>query len=154
MLILFNSCQERRVQDEKLECILNSIKINLAGMDIEVSQHNGWTDTTALMLVTYHRKSMNIPIGSNLKGLYKGKDIYFYQSTIDSLDTKKYRQIPNNITWNNFIPKKIDENIIQPPYDPINIQIEYHTKGNCIAEVIRGKGYINEKIFSGCKCEY
>lgn len=153
ILILFSSCQ-KRVQDGKLECILNSIEVDANEMDIEIGQHNGWNDSTALILVTYHKKSLDIPMGSNLKGLYKGNDIYFYQSSIDSSDNKKYNQIPNNIRWKEFIPKEMDESIIQPPYDPVNIQIEYNLKGNCIVAVIRGKGYINEKLLSRCKCDY
>jgi hypothetical protein len=151
IFMLLNSCN-KKIQSGKLECILDSIKVDVNEMDIEVGQHNGWTDTTTLILVTYHRKSMDISIGSKLKGVYKGSDIYFYQSIVDSLDTKKYRQIPNNIIWNDFIPKKIDKNIIQPPYDPINIQIEYNTKKECIGDVIKGKGYLNGKIISECKC--
>lgn len=153
MLMFFYSCQEI-IHDKKLECILDSIKVNLDEKEIEVGQHNGWTDTTNLILITYHRKSMNGSVVSKLKGLYKGRDIYFYQSVVDSLDNGKYAQIPNSIDWNNFTPKEIDENIIHPPYDPINIQIEYNMNSNCIVAVIKGKGYINPENISKCKCDY
>lgn len=150
MLLILNSCQTE-VQDGKLECVLDNIKVDLDEVEIEVGQHDGWTDTSALILITFHKKSLNIPIGGNLKGVYKGRDIYFYQTTIDSLDTKKYSQIPNDIRWKSFTPKELDEDIIQPPYNPVNIQIEYNRKKNCFERVIRGKGFISESI-SKCSC--
>jgi hypothetical protein len=152
IFLMLNSCQTR-MQEGKLECILNNIEVDANGMDIEVGQHNGWTDTTTLILVTYHKKSLGIPIDCNLKGRYKGTDIYFYQSNVDTLDRQQYVQIPNNISWNNFI-QEIDEDFFQPPYDPVEIQVEYNDKRKCFGNVIKGKGYINGKIISECKCEY
>jgi hypothetical protein len=152
MLVFFSSCQET-VQDGDLECILNAAEVDINGVDIMVGQVDGWTDTTSLISIVYHKKSIDIPIGSNLKGLYKGRDIYFYQSAVDSLDNKKYSQISNSIVWHNFTPKEMDEDFISPPYDPINIQVEYNIKRNCIGEVIRGKGYINKEVISKCRCE-
>lgn len=152
ILVLFNSCQER-VQDGKLECILDSIKVDVNGMNIEIGQYNGWTDTTVLILVTYHRKSMNIPISGNLKGVYKGNDIYFYQENVDTLDAHEYKKIPNNINWNTFVQKILDSNIIQPPYDPIGVQIEYNIKRDCVSNIVKGKGYRMNNIISKCDCE-
>lgn len=120
MMVAFCTCKQE-VHAGKLECLLESLKIELKGMVIEVGQHNGWNDTTSLIMVTYHKKSLKIPIERNLKGSYKGKDIYFYQSTIDSLDKQKYSRIPNGINWVNNTPKKMDEDYFMPPYDPINI---------------------------------
>lgn len=151
LLVLFNSCT-KRMQDGKLECILESIKLNTKEMDIEVGQHNGWTDSTALILITYHRKASGIPISGNLKSTYKGNDIYFYESKVDSTDTKNYKQIPNNISWTEYT-EEIDNDFFYPPYDPINIQVEYDLGANCFGEVIRGKGYIKDNIFSKCECK-
>ena len=153
ILVLFHSCQ-KRVQNGKLECILDSIKVDVDGMDIEVGQHNGWTDTTALILVTYHRKSIDIPISGNLKGMYKRNDIYFYQTNVDTLDTREYQQVPNNINWYAFEQEMIDDNIIHPPYDPISVQVEYNVKRSCIGDVIKGRGYIMDNILLKCNCEY
>src|SRR5690554_7089254 len=128
ILILYCSCQEV-VQDRKLECLLESIKVDLDAVEIEVGQHNGWTDSTALILITYYEKPLKTPTKGNLKGLYNGKNIYYYQSVVDSLDNKKYNQIPNSIIWSKFIPVEMDKDFISPPYDPINIQVrsEEHT---------------------------
>lgn len=152
-LILQYSCQEV-VREEKLECLLESIEIDLNEIEIEVGQHNGWTDTTALILITYHRKSLAMPVvESNLKGLYQGTDIYFYQSRVDSLDKKIYNQIPNNIVWRSFASSEMNEDVIPPPYDPINVQVEYNFDKNCIGKIIKGKGYIDLKTVAKCKCE-
>lgn len=122
-------------------------------MVIEVGQHNGWTDTTSLILITYHKKPLKIPLGVALKAEYKGQDIYLYQSVIDSVSNKKYRTISNNIAWRSFTPEKLDEDFILPPYDPINIQIEYNFRNDCIIDVIRGKGYVDQRLISECKCD-
>jgi CRISPR/Cas system endoribonuclease Cas6 (RAMP superfamily) len=150
MLMSFSSCQETP-QKAILECILNASEIDINGVDILVGQVDGWTDTTSLISIVYHKKSIVISIESNLKGQYKGREIYFYQSTVDSLDNRKYKQIPNDIIWKSFIPKELDENSIQPPYNPDQIQIEYNRKKNCFERVIKGKGFISESI-SKCSC--
>ncbi len=152
IFVLSNSC-EKKVQDGKLECILDNIKVDLNGMDIEVGQHNGWTDTTALILITYHKKSANIPISGNLKGKYKGNDIYFYQTNVDTVDTHKYKQIPNNIKWRAFVQQKVSDDFIMPPYDPISLQVEYNIKRNCIGDVFKGKGYLLDNAVSKCSCK-
>lgn len=152
MMVVFYSCEEA-FQDRTLECLLRSIKVDLEGMEIDVGQHDGWTDSTSLMLITYHRISSEVHISSDLKGTYKGKDIYFYQRTIDSLDKKKYKRIPHDIKWEKITPRRIEENYFPPPYDPINIQVKYNYERNCFEEVIGGKGYIDVKSISNCKCE-
>jgi hypothetical protein len=149
-LLLF-SCIKKSVEGS-LECILDNINVDKKGINIEVGQHNGWTDATVLILVTYHKKSNEISISGNLKGEFRGNDIYFYQSNIDSLDKKKYKQISNNINWQNYIPLEMDEDYISPPYDPINIQIEYSLKKECIVQIINGEGFINKNRISVCMC--
>ncbi len=152
MLFLFNSCQERVEQQGKLECILESIEIDTKGMNILVGQHNGWTDSTALIVIIFEEKSMEILNNSSLKGRYKENDIYFNQGNVDTLDTREYKQIPNNINWNDF-KEEIDSDFIMPPYDPINIQIEYNVKRNCIGSIVRGEGYIIDNVISKCRCK-
>ncbi len=147
-----SSCQKGSY-DGKLECILESVNIDKKGIVIEVGQDNEWTDTTILILVTYHKKSNEILIGGNLKGVYRGNDIYMYETNSGSTGNKKFNKIPNNINWYNLTPKEIDEDYISPPYDPINIQVEYDLRTNCFGEVFRGKGLIKENIFAKCKCK-
>jgi len=152
MLIVSCSCQDE-VLTTPLECILDGIEVNLDGMDIDVSQHNGWTDTTALIIIMYHEKSKNVLSRSNLRGRYKGTDVYFTQSNVDTLDKRTYKQIPNQISWEYFKPKEPDKEWLPPPYDPITISVEYDIKKECIKGVIRGKGYVADDILSKCKCE-
>ncbi|HMP32467.1 MAG TPA: hypothetical protein PKD85_22855 [Saprospiraceae bacterium] len=150
-LVNFISCQMEENKG-KLECILDGVNIDTKGMIIEVGQANGWTDSTVLLLITYHKKSEEELISCNLKGDYKGNNIYFNQGNIDTMDKRVYIQISNNIKWNNHIPHEMDEDYISPPYDPINIQLEYTLEKNCIIEIIRGKGYFNLKTISKCMC--
>lgn len=155
MLILFMltvfSCKESS-KNVKLECLLDSINVDLDNVDILVGQANGWTDTTALILITYHKESIKVPIGSRFKSTYKGHDIFFNQESIDTLNTKKYRRIPNNIKWKRHNPKEMDDDYIVPLYNPIQVQIEYNIKRNCFGNIIRGKGLIKEKSIEKCKC--
>lgn len=150
-LILTVSCKEKSVEG-RLECILDNINVDKKGINIEVGQHNGWTAGTVLILITYHKESNKIPIIGNLKGEYRGNDIYYYQANIDSLDQNKYKQISNNIIWQNCIPQEMDNDFISPPYDPINIQIEYNLKKDCIVRIIRGEGFVNKNSMSKCIC--
>ncbi len=152
ILLFFTSCH-KRVQDGRLECVLESIKIDADSMNILVSQVNGWTDSTALIIVVFEKKSMNIPNNSDLKGEYNGYDIYFNQGNVDTLDTREYKQITNNINWKKNSPKIIDETL-HPPYDPISLQIEYNLERNCIGDIVKGKGYMMGSILSRCKCEH
>lgn len=152
ILAVFNSCHEN-VQLGALECLLENIENTENKVDILVGQHNGWSDTTALIIVTYHKKSMNIPISSELKGTYNGHDIFFYQTIIDSLDKKKYKQIPNNIIWvNNSL--EIKNETFSPPYDPMSVQVEYNIRTNCIGDVVKGEGYLTNNFRSKCGCEH
>ena len=151
LLVLLDSCT-KKMQDGTLECILESAKLNTNEMYIEVGQHNGWTDSTALILITYHRKASGVPISGNLKSTYKGHDIYFYESILDSNDSRKYEQIPNNIYWTEYA-EEVDNDYFYPPYDPVAIHVEYNFQTKCFGEVVRGKGYINDNILSGCKCK-
>ena len=151
ILVILISCK-RELSNGKLECILASIDINKEGMIIEVGQANKWTDSTVLLIITYHEKSEEKLIGSDLKGVYKGINIYFNQGNIDTLDKKIYRQISNNIKWHTYVSEELDEDYIPPPYDPINIHIEYDLEKECVVEIIRGKGLIDLKTISKCKC--
>jgi hypothetical protein len=151
ILVILISCK-RESSNGKLECILESIDIEKKGMILAIGQHNGWTDSTVLLLITYHNKSEEKLIGSNLKGAYKGSNIYFNQGNLDTLDKKIYNQISNNIKWHNYVSEEMDEDYIPPPYDPINIQIEYDLEKECVFKIIRGKGYIDLKTLSKCKC--
>lgn len=150
-LIITISCKEKSV-DGRLECILDNINVDKNGINIEVGQHNGWTDGTVLLLITYHEESNKISISGDLKGKYRGNDIYFYQINIDSLDKTKYKQISNNIKWQKCIPYKMNDNYISPPYDPINIQIEYNLKEDCIVKIIGGEGFVKKNDMSKCNC--
>lgn len=152
ILILFNSCQ-KRMEQGKLECILESIEADVTGMDILVGQHNGWTDSTVLIIIIFEDKSMNIPNNSRLKGRYKGNDIYFNQGNVDTLDTREYKQIPNNIKWSTFVQKEVSDDFMMPPYDPISLQVEYNIKRNCIRDVFKGKGYMLNNAISKCSCK-
>ena len=154
MLILFyfSSCQ-KDLQHGKLECLLERINVDMEGKDILVGQHNGWTDSTALIIVVFEKKSMNIPITSSLQGKYNGHDIYFNQGNVDTLDTLKYKQISNSIKWNEFTSKITDDNIIQPPYNPVSVQVEYNISRDCFNDVIRGKGYFTNDFTSKCGCK-
>lgn len=136
-----------------LECMILGINVDMEKKIIEVGQHNGWSDSTSLILITFHHKSMAYLIHGTSKGLFKGNDIYFYQSTVDSLDDKKYNQIPNNISWKNFTPKELPKDFIMPPYDPIQIQLEYNFNRNCVGDVIRGEGFIKKDVINKCKCQ-
>lgn len=150
VLVFCNSCK-KRLQDGKLDCILDNIAVDVNGMNIEVSQHNGWTDTTVLLSIIYHRKAMNIPISSDFKGVYRGNRIYFSQFNIDSLDRRNYKQIPSNIVWSKNVFKIQEDNTnISFPYNPMSVQIEYDLKTNCISSVIRGKGYMLKNFESKC----
>lgn len=151
-LVFLSSCQKESY-DGKLECILESVNIDKKEMNVIVGQHNGWTDSTTLIIILFEEKSMNIPINSTLKGKYKQYDIYFSQGNIDSLDNNQYKQIPNNINWYNFTPEEMDEDYISPPYDPINIQVVYDLRTNCFGEVIKGKGFMTNDFASKCQCK-
>jgi len=151
MLILYCSCRDE-VQTRQLECILDSVDVDVSEMDIVVSQIDGWTDTTSLISIIYHSESINISIASDLKGRYRGSDIYFSHRNIDTLDKRTYKKIPNQISWEYFKPKEFDEEWIPPPYEPIVIRVEYDIKRGCIKGVIRGKGYVADDILSKCKC--
>lgn len=151
ILAIFNSCQQDK-QVGMLECLLENIESIEDEVDIDVGQHNGWNDSMSLIIITYHEKSMNIPMNNELKGRYKGQDIYFYQGDINSLDKKEYKQIPNNIVWNNN-SIKIDNEIFAPPYDPISIQIEYHTRRKCFGSAIKGKEYLKSNFGLNCACK-
>jgi len=153
LLILSNSCQEKTEQGRKLECILEGINITTNDVDILVGQHDGWTDSTTLITIIFEDKSMNIPKNSMLKGRYKGNDIYFNQGKVDTLDTREYEQIPNNIKWNTFAEKMLEDDFIQPPYNPISVQVEYNTEGNCVFNIVKGKEYVLKDILSKCDCK-
>lgn len=148
---LLHSCHESR-QTGMLECLLDNIKDTGNKEDILVGQHNGWSDTTALIIITYHKKSMNIPIVSELKGKYKGHNIYFYQTNIDSLDDKRYEQISNNIPWDKNL-LEIEDKALLPPYDPMEVQIEYNIGNDCIGGVVKGKGFLANNFAHECQCE-
>lgn len=152
LTFIFISCNQKDHGDV-LECLLDSIAFDLSGIEIEVGQHNGWTDTTALIIITYHKISSEIPIGSTAKGQYNGTNIYFYQTSIDSLDSKMYDTIPNSIDWHYNIPQKIDVDFITPPYDPNNIQVEYNFQKKCIVSVKDKIGLFKEDVFSNCSCK-
>lgn len=152
ILFLLNSCQ-KDIQVGMLECILESIDADKEGIDIFVGQTNGWTDSTTLISIMYHKKSIEIAISSNLKGLYKGCDIFFYQTNLDTMDNKIYKQIPNNINWTDFKQKIVEDNMIVPPYEPVVVQVEYNIKRSCISNIIKGDGYITSSIISKCHCE-
>ena len=83
ILFLFNSCQ-KRMEQGKLECILESIEVDKEGMNILVGQHDGWTDSTVLIVIVFADKSMNTPYNSSLKGKYK--DLHFASLKRDYLN--------------------------------------------------------------------
>lgn len=152
ILLTLNACNYK-IGDDKLECLLESIVVDRAEKVIVVGQSDGWTDSTALISIIYYQKSLISPNRSRLKGRYKGTDVYFNQAHVDTLDKKKYKQITNSIVWHEFIPEEIDEDFISPPYDPINIQINYNIKRECFGDVIGGEGFINLDIISKCNCK-
>lgn len=146
-LTTFYSCSGSRQGERTLECLLSSIEYEKDDVYIEVGQHNGWSDTTALIIITYHEKSMNLPNSIDLKGRYNGQDVYFYQTNIDPKDTKQYNQIPNGIIWKNNLHKTKDlENKFHPPYDPVFVQVEYNTKRGCV----NGRGHMVDGFESKC----
>ncbi len=150
ILIIFNSCQQD-ISRGILECLLANVEITDNEVDIVVGQHNAWNDSMSLIIITYHEKSMNIPMDNELKGMYKGQDIYFYQNNVDPLDKREYKQISNNIVWNNNSIKNENE-VLAPPYDPISIQIEYNIRRECFGSAIKGKGYLKNDFVSNCGC--
>ncbi|MEZ4910567.1 MAG: hypothetical protein R2774_06865 [Saprospiraceae bacterium] len=151
ILVILLSCK-RESSNGKLECILESVKIEKKDLDIIVGQHNRWTDSSSLIVILFEEKNMNISNNSKLKGKYSQNDIYYNQGNIDTLDKKKYRQISNSIKWQTHVPHEMEKDYISPPYDPINIQIEYDLDKDCIIDIIRGKGFIDSKTISQCKC--
>jgi len=132
-LAQFYSCSGSQQSKRTLECLLNSIEHKKDDVYIKIGQHNGWSDTTVLIIISYHEKSMNLPNSSDLKGRYNGQDVYFYQTNMDPMDTKEYNQIPNGIIWKKNLHKiKDEESELPPPYDPMSVQIEYNTKRGCV----------------------
>lgn len=132
--IISFSCNNTKVGNS-LECLLDSF-MNVCDIEdsdfIEVVQHNGWTDTSMLLIISLHKannaKYVNFE-PTQLKSSYRGYDIYFSQFNVDSSDHKKYEKIPNAINWK--IYNKRSRNDFTPPYDPFTIQIEYHIKSKC-----------------------
>lgn len=147
------SCNNQDKMAGTLECLLGSIEQDANEKNIVVGQANGWTDSTALVIILYEDKSLKIPKNGQLKGEYQGNDIYFSNSNIDSLDTQKYSRIPNGIKWKKITPEITEKDFIVPPYNPINIQVEYFFDKNCFGEIVRGEGYIDKLSFTKCKCD-
>ena len=155
VLASFYSCHENRARSKMLECLLESLEVQGQDVDVLVGQHNGWDDSTALIIVTFYKKPLKMPIpSSDFVGHYNGKNIYFYQMNIDSADTKQYLQIPSNISWKEDIrPKRESNDIPIMFYHPMSIQIEYNIKKKKFGEVIQGKGYLRDDWQSFClKC--
>jgi len=152
ILLFFSSCQNT-VQEGALECVLEGIKIEFEGKNIIVGQADGWTDSTSLITVLLESKSFNIPISSDLIGIYKGNDIFLNQRSLDSMDSKQYEQIQNNITWKYYLPEiEGNTDIVMPPYEPAIVQIEYNNKKKCFGKIIRGKKIVDNNVISKCSC--
>lgn len=151
---VLTSCQIYKSDNQKdalLECILTNFITHENNGDFLVGQHDNWTKSTSLIIVSYIPKGDVQYIQAEEKSRFNKKDVYYYREEISHTITENtVQKIANQLKWELFNSQNsINED--QSPYDPITVQLTYNYSSNCIENIVVGERYLRKDWELKCK---